>query len=258
MRSSKEFKTIKLSVPLLSILLPAFTSCAWFQKHEPSIDCAALATVADAPQLAGIVEACMGIAVSQAAVIPCVEGAVASKWTNDVIGCFTHAAQGAASCPLFDAAKTIHDAEQPTPLLKTTGAPYLSYTANGTQQSFAISSPVCVVGQFAIPSVHNFVVLNNSAYAVAYQAYEQQKGNPFGLLCDVNVLYFPYIGFRLVDTGSGLSQQIGTAGGVAVDLKGMQIAWSINPNMYLGEVANWNSFAGDKTITQTFAATLMH
>ena len=257
MRKMKLPCAASLSFLVLSLLLPSLPGCAWFQRHEPSIDCAVLAAVEDAPQLVGVVESCMTIAVTQAAIVPCVEGAASSKWTNDVIGCFTQSAQGRAKCPLFDAAKTIHDAEQPVPL-KTSSAPYLSYTSNGTQQTFAISSSVCVVGQFAIPEVSNFVVFNNSAYAVAYQAYEQQKGNNLGLFCGVSVAYFNFIGFRLVNTGVGLSQQVGTAGQVAVDTKGAQIAWSTNPNMYLGEVAYWNSFAGDKALTQLFAATLTH
>lgn len=90
---------------LLGLVLSALTSCAWWQKQEPAFDCATLATVADASELFSIVETCIGIAVNQAAVLPCIEGAAASKWPSEVIKCFTSAAQGKARCPAFDTAK---------------------------------------------------------------------------------------------------------------------------------------------------------
>ena len=94
---------IKSKVPfiVLAFLALGGTSCAWWQKHEPQIDCAALATVTDAPQLVAIVEGCMVIAVDPSAIPACVEAAAASKWTSDILACFEDAAQGKVSCPAY-------------------------------------------------------------------------------------------------------------------------------------------------------------
>jgi hypothetical protein len=101
---------------LLILVLSVLTSCAWWQKHEPSFDCAAIASIEDAPQLISIIETCIGISVNQAAVLPCIEGAAASKWTSDVIKCFTAAAQGKAKCPAYDTAKMASkQASKPAP-----------------------------------------------------------------------------------------------------------------------------------------------
>ena len=86
---------------LAASLLAGMIGCAWWQKHGPQIDCAALATVTDAPQLVAIVEGCMAIAVSPAAIPACVEAAAASKWTSDIIACFSDSAQGKVNCPAY-------------------------------------------------------------------------------------------------------------------------------------------------------------
>lgn len=100
----------------LGLVLPVLTSCAWWQKHGGQVDCAALATVTDAPQLLAIVEGCLVIAVSPAAIPACIEAASASKWTNDVIQCFTAAAQNKTKCPAYDTAKMASkQASKPTP-----------------------------------------------------------------------------------------------------------------------------------------------
>ena len=80
-------------------------SCAWWQKHEPQFDCAAIATVDDASQLISIVVQCEQIAVTPAAILPCIEGAAGSKWTQDILNCFEAASQGKTACPAFDKAK---------------------------------------------------------------------------------------------------------------------------------------------------------
>jgi hypothetical protein len=99
----------KVAVSVLAVLstlgLLSMPGCAWWQKHGSQIDCAALSTVEDAPQLVTIVEGCMAIAVDPAAIPACVEAAAASKWTNDVIQCFTSAAQSKAKCPAYEAGK---------------------------------------------------------------------------------------------------------------------------------------------------------
>ena len=77
------------------------SSCAWLQKHGPQIDCAALATVVDAPQLVAIVEGCMAIVVTPSAIPACVAAAAESKWTSDILACFEDAAQGKVRCPAF-------------------------------------------------------------------------------------------------------------------------------------------------------------
>lgn len=89
---------------LLGIAL-SLTSCAWWQKHETQIDCAAIATVNDAGQLIAIVEQCAEIATTSAAILPCIEGAAGGKWTQDILSCFADAQQGKATCPAFTTAK---------------------------------------------------------------------------------------------------------------------------------------------------------
>ena len=89
-----------------------FAGCAWWQKHEQQIDCAAIAAVEDAPLLISIVTQCEEIAVDLAAVLPCIQGAAGSKWTNDVMSCFYAASQGKTACPAFAKAKATMDAKK--------------------------------------------------------------------------------------------------------------------------------------------------
>ena len=101
---------------LLGLVLSVLTSCAWWQKHGEQIDCAALATVTNAPQLLAIVEGCLVIAVSPAAIPACIEAAAENKWTSDVIQCFTAAAQNKTKCPAYDTPKMASkQASKPTP-----------------------------------------------------------------------------------------------------------------------------------------------
>lgn len=98
---------VKVTTILLGLLL---SSCAWWQANFGKLDCAAIVTVQDAPQLVTIVAACAAIAVSTAAILPCVEAAAASKWPSDVLQCFVTAqamsAKGKATgCPAFDTVK---------------------------------------------------------------------------------------------------------------------------------------------------------
>jgi hypothetical protein len=90
---------------LLFCGLAGLASCAWWQKHEPQFDCAAIATVNDAGQLIAIVEQCAEIATTSAAILPCIEGAAGGKWTQDILSCFADAQQGKATCPAFTTAK---------------------------------------------------------------------------------------------------------------------------------------------------------
>jgi hypothetical protein len=97
----------KITSMLLVLLLG---SCAWWQANFGKLDCAALVTIQDAPQLVTIVTECAAIAVNSAAILPCVEAAAASKWPSDVLQCFVAAqamsAKGKATgCPAFDTAK---------------------------------------------------------------------------------------------------------------------------------------------------------
>ena len=96
---------------ILGIVL-SLASCAWWQKHEQQIDCAAIAAVEDAPLLISIVTQCEEIAVDLAAVLPCIQGAAGSKWTNDVMSCFYAASQGKTACPAFAKAKATMDAKK--------------------------------------------------------------------------------------------------------------------------------------------------
>lgn len=88
-------KRILLSV----IVLAALTSCAWYQHNKSKINCAAIATVENAPALIGIVTGCAAIAVTIAAVLPCIEGAAGSQWAGDVVACFAADGAGLVSCP---------------------------------------------------------------------------------------------------------------------------------------------------------------
>lgn len=77
----------------------SLSSCAWFQKNESKIACAAITTVQDLPELIQIVESCAAIATGPAAVLPCVTGAAASKWPEEVIACISGSVAGKTSCP---------------------------------------------------------------------------------------------------------------------------------------------------------------
>lgn len=260
-------KVLKTKMPFVVLAFFALggTSCAWWQKTEPAIDCAALATVNDAPQLVSIVETCIGIAVNPAAVVPCVEGAAASKWTNDVIGCFTQAAQGKLKCPAYETGKAGMSGGGGkityTPgNLGTNGPPYLSYKdINGVLQQFPIpGSGLCVVGNISYPSITNFVVFTDCNAAVAFDFYEGQRGITLGLDSTAYVTYTQGIGFRLQST-QGLYQYIGLvgAGGTAVtDTKGVNCGWSLNPNTYIGDMALW--WGQTKAMTISHNATLTH
>ena len=85
----------------LGASLLATASCAWWQKHGPQVECAAMATVENAPQLVVIIEGCAAIVVTPAAIPACVSAAAASQWTSDILACFEDAAQGKVSCPAF-------------------------------------------------------------------------------------------------------------------------------------------------------------
>ena len=93
------------TLALLILAGSLVSSCAWWQKHEPQFDCAAIATVDDAPQLIAIVIQCEQIAVTPAALLPCIEGAAGSKWTQDILQCFAAAQQGKTTCPAYATAK---------------------------------------------------------------------------------------------------------------------------------------------------------
>ena len=95
-------KLVTMVLVFASVLL---SGCAWWQKNEPAFSCAALATVADAPQLVDIVEGCTLIAVNASAIPACVAAAAASKWPTDIINCFELAAQGKLTCPAYSVAK---------------------------------------------------------------------------------------------------------------------------------------------------------
>jgi len=89
-----------LLIFLVSAMLST-SSCAWLQKHGPQVECAAMATVENAPQLVVIIEGCAAIVVTPAAIPACVSAAAASQWTSDILACFEDAAQGKVSCPAF-------------------------------------------------------------------------------------------------------------------------------------------------------------
>lgn len=80
-------------------LVLSLTSCAWFQKNESKISCAAVTTVQDLPELIQIVGSCAAIAVTSAAVLPCITSAAASKWPEEIIACVSGSVAGKTSCP---------------------------------------------------------------------------------------------------------------------------------------------------------------
>jgi hypothetical protein len=81
------------------------SNCSWWQKNEPSFQCAGLATVENAPELVNIVLQCSAIAVSPAAAFPCVQAAAGAKWPREALACFYDAEQGRVQCPAFSKAK---------------------------------------------------------------------------------------------------------------------------------------------------------
>ena len=93
-------KRIILSV----VVLASIASCTWWQTNKGKINCAAITTVQNAPALITIVTECAAIAVSSAAILPCIEAAAGSQWASDVVACFSADAAGIVSCP---AAKTV-------------------------------------------------------------------------------------------------------------------------------------------------------
>jgi hypothetical protein len=178
MRSSKEFKTSKLSVLLLSILLPALASCAWFQKHESSIDCATVDVVADAPALLAIVESCGGIA-SPTGLLPCVQAVAETRWPANVISCFTAAAQGKASCPAYSTARVAQKITIPPSLsspspsstapasnMKVTSSSGMVFTVGGSNPLLQIAVPTLpgiLIDQSVTPMHVRGLFLNQSA-----------------------------------------------------------------------------------------------
>jgi hypothetical protein len=81
-------------IALLALVAAALlqsTSCAWFQKNEPKLACAAEDTVADLPELVAIVTQCATIAASTANVVPCILAAAGSKWPEEVVACVASA-----------------------------------------------------------------------------------------------------------------------------------------------------------------------
>ncbi len=77
----------------------ALVSCAFWQKHRTEIQCAAITTVENAPQLVTIVQVCASIAVNVTSVVPCIEAAAGSAWASDVVACFAGHAAGLTTCP---------------------------------------------------------------------------------------------------------------------------------------------------------------
>lgn len=74
--------------------------CAWLSTTRgKQIQCAAIVTVENAPQLVAIVGTCATVAVTATAIVPCIQGAAGSQWANDVIACFTASAAGITRCP---------------------------------------------------------------------------------------------------------------------------------------------------------------
>ena len=76
---------------ILVAALMQSTSCAWFQKNEPRITCAAEDTVKDLPELVTIVTSCAAIAAGAENIVPCILAAAGSKWPEEVIACVANA-----------------------------------------------------------------------------------------------------------------------------------------------------------------------
>lgn len=97
-------KLIKaLRISIVAFVIVGLAACAWWQKHSSQINCAAITTVENAPQLLTIVTACTEIATTPAAIIPCIESAAGSKWAGDVIACFSGSVAGLTRCPAAEA-----------------------------------------------------------------------------------------------------------------------------------------------------------
>ena len=81
------------------VILATLAGCAWWQAHKSQLNCAAIATVENAPTLIGIVSSCAAIAVNVAAVLPCIEAAAGSEWAGDIVACFAADGAGLVACP---------------------------------------------------------------------------------------------------------------------------------------------------------------
>jgi hypothetical protein len=86
-------------ITVVVALVLSISSCAWFQKNESKIACAGVTTVQDLPELIQIVGSCAAIAVTSAAVLPCVTSAAASKWPEEIIACVSGTMAGKTACP---------------------------------------------------------------------------------------------------------------------------------------------------------------
>jgi hypothetical protein len=73
---------------VLALSVASVSACAWWQKTEPALVCAAQDTVANAAQLVAIVTTCASIATSESNIIPCILAAAGTTWPADVIACF--------------------------------------------------------------------------------------------------------------------------------------------------------------------------
>lgn len=71
----------------LFLVLFLISSCAWWQKHAPQIDCTIHATVRDLPDLVAGIEGCARAAGNISA---CLESLVdpVKNWSRDVIACW--------------------------------------------------------------------------------------------------------------------------------------------------------------------------
>jgi hypothetical protein len=88
-----------------ALIVALSLQCSWWQKHDTTLDCAAVETVEDAPQLLAIVQACVSVAVSSSAILPCIVAAADSKWATDVLGCFKASVTSAITVPAIERLK---------------------------------------------------------------------------------------------------------------------------------------------------------
>ena len=86
------------SVVALALIAP-LSSCAFWQAHKSQLNCAAIASVKNGPELIAIVSGCAAIAATIVAVLPCIEAAAGSQWSSDVVACFAADGAGLVTCP---------------------------------------------------------------------------------------------------------------------------------------------------------------
>lgn len=91
-----------LRISIVVAIITALSACAWWQKHESQFKCAGIASVDNAGELWRIVTTCATIA-EPVNILPCITGAVGSKWASDVVACFIGTAAGLARCPAAEA-----------------------------------------------------------------------------------------------------------------------------------------------------------